>query len=80
MDVRVIGDVVAVVAQRRRKKRKQPQAGDAEVLQIIELLNQARKIADAVVIAVGEGADVQLIDDRVLDTTTGSLALAGRLI
>ena len=66
MDVHVIGDVVAVVAQRRGKKRQQPQAGDAQVLQIIELLNQAREIADAVVVAVGESAHVQLVDDRVL--------------
>ena len=66
MDVDVIGDVVAVVPQRRREKRQQPEAGDAEILQIVELCDQPGKIADAVVVAVAEGLDMQLIDDRVL--------------
>ena len=66
VDAHVIGDVVAVVAQRRREKRQQPQAGDAQVLQIIELLHQPGKIADAVVVAVDERLDVQLVNDRVL--------------
>ena len=66
MDLGVVGDVVAVVAQRRGIKRQQPQRRDAQVLQIVELLRQAAKVADAVVVAVVERADVQLIDDRVL--------------
>ena len=66
MDVLVVGDVVAVVAQRRRIERQQPEAVDAEVLQVVELLRQAREVADAVVVAVEEGADVRLVDDRVL--------------
>ena len=58
MDVGVIGDVVAVVAQRRRIERQQPERGDAEVLEVIELADQAAEVADAVAVAVGEGADV----------------------
>ena len=65
MDVRVVGDVVAVVRKRRRIKRQQPERGDAEVLKIIELFGQAREIADAVAVAVAEGADMQFINDRV---------------
>src|SRR5262249_5082665 len=60
------GDVVAVVAERRRIEGQQPQGIDAEPLQIIEPPGQARKVADAVVVAVEEGADVRLVDDGVL--------------
>ena len=66
MDVPVVGDVVAVVAQRRREERQQPQAGDAEPLQVVELLREALEVADAVVVAVEERLDVRLVDDRVL--------------
>ena len=37
VDVDVVGDVVAVVAQRRGEERQQPEAGDAEVLQVVQL-------------------------------------------
>ena len=65
MDVQVVGNVVAVVLERRWKEGQQPQAGDAQVLKIVEFLDQARKIADSVVVAVEEGADVQLIQHRI---------------
>ena len=66
IDVAVIGDVVAVVAQRRGIERQQPDRRDAQLLQIVELPGQAGEIADAVVIGVEERLDVQLVDDRVL--------------
>ena len=66
VDVLVIGDVIAVVAQRRRIERQQPQRRHPQILQIIELAAQPLEIADPVVIGVEEGLDVQLIDDRVL--------------
>src|SRR5262249_14909325 len=47
MDARVIRDVVAVVAQRRRVERQKPQHADAEVLEVIELAGQALEITDA---------------------------------
>ena len=65
IDVDVVGDVVAVVAQGRGEEGQQPEAGDAEVLQIIEAREQAGEVADAVAVGVAEGADVQLVDDRV---------------
>ena len=67
IDVAVVGDVVAVVAAGARIERQQPERGDAEVPQIIEPLGQAGEIADAVVVAVGERLDVQLVDDGVLE-------------
>ncbi len=66
VDAGIVGDVVAVVAQRRRVERQQPEGRDAQVLQVIELLDNAGEIADAVAVAVAEGADVQLVDDGVL--------------
>ncbi len=36
IDVGVVGDVVTVVAQRRGKKGQHPEAGDTQVLEIIE--------------------------------------------
>lgn len=66
VDVVIIGDVVPVVLQRRRIEGQKPERRHAEALQVIELLDQAREVADAVVIAVEEGLDVQLVDDRVL--------------
>ena len=66
IDVAIVGDVIAVVAAGRGIERQQPQRGDAEVLQIAELLGQPGEIADAVIVAVGKGLDVELIDDGIL--------------
>ena len=38
MNVHIVGDVVPVVSERRGKERQQPEAGNAQILQIIELL------------------------------------------
>ena len=59
VDGGVVGDVVAVVAQRRGIKRQQPERRDAQVLEIIELLGQAPEITDAVAVAVEERPHVQ---------------------
>ena len=67
VDAHVVGDVVAIVAQGRGKEGQDPQAGHAEVLEVVELLRQPGKIADAVVVTVAEGLDVDLVDDRVLE-------------
>ena len=72
----VVGDVVAVVFERRREERQDPQAGDAEPLQVIELLGDPREVADAVVVAVEERPDVRVVDDRVL-YQSGSASEAG---
>ena len=66
IDAAVVGDVVAVVTAGARIERQQPQCRHAELVQVIEPLGQAGKVADAVAVAVGEGFDVQLIDDCVL--------------
>ena len=66
IDRAVVGDVVAVVAAGRWIERQQPQRGDAELLEIGQLLGQSGEIADAVMVAVGKRLDVELIDDGVL--------------
>ncbi len=65
IDAAVVGDVVALVAQRRRVEGQQPDRGDAEVLQVVEFAGQTPEVADAVAVAVGERAHVQLVDHRV---------------
>ena len=50
VDIPVVGDVVAVVAQRRRVERQQPDRVDAEVLDVVELVGQPAEVADAVVV------------------------------
>ena len=61
-----IRHIITIIAQRRRIKRQQPEAIHAQPLEIIELLDQAGEIPDAVVVAVEEGADVQLVKHGVL--------------
>jgi hypothetical protein len=63
VDVAVVGDVVAPVGVRRRVDRVQPDAVDAEPREVVELVDQAGEIADAVAVRVGERADVDVIQD-----------------
>ncbi len=65
MDRGVIGNVVAVVAQRRRKKRHEPDGIDAQLLKVVELLRQTAEIADSIRVGIEKCADVDLVDDGV---------------
>jgi hypothetical protein len=49
-----VADVVAAVAQRRLVDRQQPDAVDAEPLQVVELAVRPADVAGAVAVAVGE--------------------------
>ncbi len=62
-----VRDVVAAVAQRRLVHRQQPEAVDAEPLEIVELVDQAAEVTRAVVVAVEEPADVDLVEDGPLE-------------
>ena len=66
MDVAIFGDVVAIVAPRARIKGQKPDGRDANLSDIIQLRDQARKIADPIIVGVKKGFDVQLVNDRIL--------------
>ena len=66
IDVEIIGDVVAVITERRRIKRQQPDSRNAELLEIIELFDQATEVTHPIAVAVTKRLNVQLVDDRVL--------------
>jgi hypothetical protein len=78
VDVVVVGDVVAVVAQRRRVERQQPDRVDAQVLDVVELLGQAAKSPMPSLLAVEERLDVQLVDDASLYQSGSSAVSRGR--
>src|SRR5260370_30445191 len=61
----VVGDVVSVIARRRRVERQQPDRVSSEARDVIKLLQQARKVAEPVVVRVKERFYMKLIDDRV---------------
>jgi hypothetical protein len=66
MDRVEVRDVVPVVPERRRVHRQDPQAVDAELLDVVEALGQSREVADPVAVAVLVGLDVDLVEDGVL--------------
>jgi len=65
MNAVVIGDVVAVVLERRRIEGQQPDRGDSQVFQVIELAHEPLEIPDAVAAAVQESLHRQFVDDGV---------------
>src|SRR2546423_7369661 len=62
----IICDVVPVVLERRRIEGQEPNGGDTEIVQVIEPLSEAAKIANSIGVAVRKGADVDLVDNGVL--------------
>ena len=66
VDVRVVGDVVAQVGQRRGVDRRQPQRVDAQPGEVVEPALDPAQVADAVAVGVLERARVDLVDDGVL--------------
>ncbi|GAA3296012.1 hypothetical protein GCM10020295_24640 [Streptomyces cinereospinus] len=75
----VVGDVVAAVAQGGLEEGRQPEAVDAEPLEVVELGGQALEVADAVAVAVLEGADEDLVEDGALEPV-GVPVLGGRVL
>ncbi len=61
----IVGDVVAVVAKRRRVERQQPQCRGAQILEIVESRDQAGEVTYAVTVRVLKGPQVQLVYDGV---------------
>jgi hypothetical protein len=63
----VISNIVAIIPEWRGTKGKEPQGGNAEVLQVVEFFAKPLEIAYSVTVAVKKGSDVQFVDDCVLE-------------
>src|ERR1039458_3004021 len=61
-DLAIVADVVAVVGVGRIEVRTEPDHGDAQSLQEVELAGDARQVPDAVAVRVLERARIDLID------------------
>ena len=59
----VISNIVAVVPQRRGTKGKEPQGGNAEVLQVVKFIGKPPEVAYSIAVAVKKGSDMQFVDD-----------------
>ena len=66
INIEIIGDVVAIIFQRRWIKWQKPDRANTQFLEIIELLDQAPEIADTIRVAVVKSLHVQLINNGVL--------------
>ena len=66
IDPVVVAHVITVVAVGRRVEGHQPQAGNAEPGQVVDLPDQAPEVAHAIAVRVEVGLDVEAVDDRVL--------------
>ena len=66
VDPAVIGDVIAEVALRRGEEGRHPHAIDPEARDMVEVGGDPGKVADAVAIAVGKAARINLVDRRAL--------------
>lgn len=60
-DVHVVGDIVPAVRTGRGIQRREPHAVNAQLLQIVQLLQYAPQIADPVAVAVAEAPRPDLI-------------------
>ncbi len=63
----VVRDVVAAVPQRGLEERRQPEAVDAQPLQVVQLGRQPFEVPDAVAVAVLEGTHEDLVEHRALE-------------
>lgn len=74
VDDTVVGDVVTAVGHRREVPGREPQGVDAEFGKVGQPLADAGEIPGAVPVAVGEAADVHLVDDGRAPPVRGGLA------
>ena len=65
-DLAEVTDVVSAVAKRGVVERRQPDAVNAQPLQVIELLGHTRERTGAGVVGVVKSADQDLVENRVL--------------
>src|SRR5437763_7602185 len=66
INILVVGDVVAEIHLRRWETWTDPNRVHAEIVQVGHLGGDALEIADAVIVAVGEAARIDLVEDSIL--------------
>ena len=64
--IAIVRDVIAYIELRGREMWRQPDRVDAEVGKIVKPLGHADEIADAIPVAIGEAARIDLIKDSFL--------------
>ena len=64
IDIVVIGNIVAIIAQRRGIERQQPEGCDTQFVQIFQLLGQAGKVAYPARGGIAKGPDMGLVYHR----------------
>ena len=74
VDGAVVGDVVAPVGVGRGHDRVEPDAVDAEPLEVVERVDDPAQVADAVAVGVRERARVDLVEDAVAPPRRGHRA------
>src|SRR4051812_12636109 len=65
MNVSIVGHVIAIIFQRGRAERQQPNCGNAQLLEIVQLLGETTEIADPIVNIVIERTYVKLVNNGV---------------
>ena len=61
----IVGNVVSVVMTRAFVARTEPECIDTEILQIVQLFDDARDVSDAVPIRIFEAFRIDLVDDHI---------------
>jgi len=65
VDAGIVADIISIVAQRRRAEGEKPDGRYTEILKVVKFSDEPFEVTHAVPVAVGERADVKLIDDRI---------------
>ncbi len=63
VDVALVGDVVAEIGHRRAEERRYPDRIHAQRGDVIEPVDDARQVTDAIAVGVQEAARIDLVDD-----------------
>ena len=59
---RIVRDVIPVVGL-GHLRRGEPEGGDAQLVQVIQVVLDALEVADAVAVGIGETVHIDLVDD-----------------
>ena len=63
VDASIVGDVVAPVTVRRREGRVEPDAVNAEPVEVVQAPAKAYEVADTVAVRISEGPRIRLVEN-----------------